>query len=178
VLLRLFVSFLLVGFGAYGGGTATISLIYHELVTKRHWLTDVQMNRLITLAEMTPGPIAVNAATFTGFQMNGFWGAAVATFAVILPSLSMLIAFLLFYKRYLNRWIRSADRDRILQALRPGILALILVAIWIFGRTAISGVVDLAIAAACLAVLVATKKVHPLLLILASGLIGLVLYRL
>ena len=176
MLLRLFTSFLLIGVGAYGGGTATISLIYHELVTKRQWLTDGQMTRLITLAELTPGPIAVNSATFVGYEVGGVLGSLLATIAVVLPSMLMLIAFTLFYNRYLRRLIPSETRQRMLAALRPGILALILYSVWRFGRSAITSVWELPIAAACLAVLLFLKKINPLFLILAGGVVGLIVY--
>ena len=86
-LLQLFLSFLQVGLFSIGGGYAAIPLIQSQSVEIHHWLTAEQFLDLATIAEMTPGPIAVNAATFVGLKVSGLPGALLATFGCILPSL-------------------------------------------------------------------------------------------
>ena len=87
IYLALFLSFLQVGMFSIGGGYAAMPLIQNEVVTFHGWMTMSEFTDLITIAEMTPGPIAINAATFVGIRIAGFPGAVIATFACILPSL-------------------------------------------------------------------------------------------
>ncbi|HDN85562.1 MAG TPA: chromate transporter, partial [Candidatus Aerophobetes bacterium] len=91
MLLSLFLTFLKIGLFAYGGGYAMIPLIQHEMVTSSGWLAMSEFLKIITVAEMTPGPIAINLATFTGYKLAGFPGAVVSTIGVILPSFFIVL---------------------------------------------------------------------------------------
>ena len=82
----LFITFFKIGLFTFGGGYAMIPLIQKEAVQRYGWLTDDEVLEIIAVAESTPGPIAVNSATFTGFKTAGFWGAFLATAGVVLPS--------------------------------------------------------------------------------------------
>ncbi|MBQ4011692.1 MAG: chromate transporter [Erysipelotrichales bacterium] len=82
----LFTTFLKIGAFSFGGGYAMIPLIREEIVTKHGWLEDEDMIQMIAIAESTPGPIAINAATFVGYRTAGFPGALAATFGIVLPS--------------------------------------------------------------------------------------------
>lgn len=82
----LFTTFLKIGAFSFGGGYAMIPLIREEIVTKHGWLEDEDMIQMIAIAESTPGPIAINAATFVGYRTAGFPGALTATFGIVLPS--------------------------------------------------------------------------------------------
>jgi len=93
-MIKLAVSFMLIGLGAYGGGMVTIPLIQHELVQNRQWLKFDEMGQILAIAQITPGPIAINAATFTGYRLSGVPGALLATAAVILPSLLILSVYI------------------------------------------------------------------------------------
>ena len=86
IYLQLFLSFLQVGMFSIGGGYAAMPLIQNQVVTSHSWLTMSEFTDLITIAEMTPGPIAVNSATFVGIRIAGIPGALIATFGCILPS--------------------------------------------------------------------------------------------
>ena len=86
ILLKLFLSFLQIGAFSFGGGYAAMPLIQAQVVIKYGWLTMEEFTNLITIAEMTPGPIAVNSATFVGTKIAGVPGALVATMGCILPS--------------------------------------------------------------------------------------------
>ena len=174
MLAKLFVSFALIGLGAYGGGLVTIPLIQHELVESRRWLEFHEMARILAVAQMTPGPIAVNAATFTGFRLSGILGAAVATAAVVLPSLSILV-LLTPWAAQLQKGRGAASRFR--QGLQIGVLSLIVVAVWSYGCGAIQGWRDFLIAAGAFVVLVASEgKMHPAVVILACGAVGVVVF--
>lgn len=168
-LLRLFTSFALIGLGAYGGGLVTIPLIQHEIVVRQNWLTFDEMAQLLALAQMTPGPIAINAATFVGFRIGGGVGAAVATLAVVLPS----IAILILLAPFVDRISKNGHVQKLREGLQIGVLSLILFATWSYGSGAITGWLDLAIAVAAFSVLVAFEgKLHPVFVILACGAIG------
>ena len=92
ILLQLYIEFFKIGTVAFGGGYAVLPLIREFIVEKQGWITMAEMTDLVSISNMTPGPIAVNSATFLGYKVAGFLGAIVATFAVILPSLVMLLA--------------------------------------------------------------------------------------
>ncbi|MEI3521698.1 MAG: chromate transporter [Anaerosacchariphilus sp.] len=86
ILLELFFSFLQIGAFSFGGGYAAMPLIQAQVVTKYHWLSMAEFTDLITISQMTPGPIAINSATFVGIKISGVPGALVATMGCILPS--------------------------------------------------------------------------------------------
>ena len=86
IYIQLFLSFLQVGALSFGGGYAAMPLIQEQVVNLHSWLSMSEFTNLITIAEMTPGPIAVNSATFVGMQIAGILGAVIATLGCILPS--------------------------------------------------------------------------------------------
>ncbi len=121
IFLQLFISFLQVGMFSIGGGYAAMPLIQNQVVDLHNWLTMNEFIDLITIAEMTPGPIAVNSATFVGIRIAGFPGAVIATFGCILPS--CFIVSLLAYIYY--RYQKVSALQSILGSLRPAVVALI-----------------------------------------------------
>ncbi|RDU24903.1 chromate transporter [Anaerosacchariphilus polymeriproducens] len=121
IYLELFLSFIQVGMFSIGGGYAAMPLIQSQVVTKHGWLTMSGYTDLITISGMTPGPIAINSATFAGMRIAGIGGAIIATLGCILPS-CLIVSFLAFlYYRYKEM---SALKS-ILSSLRPAIVALI-----------------------------------------------------
>jgi len=174
ILLPLYASFLLIGVSAYGGGIATIALIQYEIVTKHGWLTAIQMRNVITIAQMTPGPIAINSATLTGYKIAGIGGAHIASLAVITPGILLLIVYSLILSH-----LQSRDSlDRVKMALHPGIIALIIYSVYTFGSISINGFITGGIAAAAFfAILFTGKKVHPVIVIIAAGLLGIAIFR-
>lgn len=121
IYLELFLSFIQVGLFSIGGGYAAIPIIQSQVVEKYAWLSLNEFTDLITIAEMTPGPIAVNSATFVGIKIAGIPGAIIATLAVILPSLFIVSLLANIYFKY-----RNIDfMQKILGTLRPVIVALI-----------------------------------------------------
>lgn len=91
-LLEIFLTFLKIGAFTFGGGYAMIPLIQREAVENHHWVTDEDILDIVAIAESTPGPIAINAATFVGYHRRGFAGALAATFGVVLPSFVIILA--------------------------------------------------------------------------------------
>lgn len=120
ILFELFIAFLKVGFFAFGGAYAAIPLI-RDLVSSYGWLTDEALSRMIAVSESTPGPIMVNLATYVGASQGGLLGAAIATFAVVLPAFIIIVLLLSVLKRFAeNRLFKAA-----LAALKPCVIGII-----------------------------------------------------
>lgn len=121
IYLKLFFSFVQIGCFSFGGGYAAMPLIQEQVVTLNNWLSMNAFTDLVTIAEMTPGPIAVNAATFVGTQIAGTPGAIVATFGCILPSCVFVTLLAYIYTRYRNLSLLQGT----LGSLRPAVVAMI-----------------------------------------------------
>ena len=106
---ELFLTFFKIGLFTFGGGYAMLSLIENTCVDKKQWLTHEEMMNITVIAESTPGPIAINCATYVGLKQKGFWGAVAATFGVILPSFVIILLVSFFLDRFLEiKWVSSA----------------------------------------------------------------------
>ncbi len=109
MLLSLFLTFFKIGLFTFGGGYAMIANIREEVIDKRGWLNDDELTQVIAVAESTPGPIAINLATYVGFKKKGFLGSLLATLGVVLPSLVILFVISLFLDSFLaNKYIAYA----------------------------------------------------------------------
>ncbi|HPK86599.1 MAG TPA: chromate transporter [Atribacterota bacterium] len=173
-LIELIVSFMIIGIGAYGGGMATIPLIQQEIVNSRKWLSIKEMGEILAIAQMTPGPIAINSATFTGFKVSGITGSTLATIAVILPSLLILTFFTPFI---MDRFENNHYFIRFSCGIQVGVTSLIIFAVYSYGCGVIKGWFDLAIALIAFFLLVLSeKKLHPILVIVTCGILGLIFY--
>lgn len=121
IYLQLFFAFLQVGLFSVGGGYAAIPLIQGQVVEQHGWLSADTFANLVTIAEMTPGPIAVNAATFTGIHIAGIGGAVIATLGCLFPSLILVTVLAILYQKLKSNPIFQ----NLLQSLRPVVVALI-----------------------------------------------------
>ena len=121
MLLELFWSFFQIGAMSIGGGYAALPLIRSQVVELHGWLTMSEFADLITIAEMTPGPIAINGATFVGTQIAGLTGAIIATVGCVLPSSLIVLTLAWLY----NRFRRLTIIQGVLSGLRPAVVALI-----------------------------------------------------
>lgn len=119
--LQLFISFLQIGALSFGGGYAAMPLIQQQVVTLHGWLSLSEFTDLITISQMTPGPIAINSATFVGTRVGGFWGALCATTGCVLPS-CLLVSLMAW--AYLKYGHLSIIQD-VLSSLRPAVIAMI-----------------------------------------------------
>ncbi len=121
IFFKLFVCFLKIGLFSIGGGYAAMPIIQSQVVNNNHWLTMDEFSNLITIAEMTPGPITVNSATFVGMRIAGIGGAIAATFGCIFPSMIIMsiLSYLYFKYKQMNT-IKS-----VLCGLRAVVVALI-----------------------------------------------------
>ena len=118
---KLFFSFIQVGLFSVGGGYAAIPLIQEQIVNSHSLLTMGEFTDLITIAEMTPGPISINSATFVGTRLAGVPGAVICTLGCIIPSFIICLTLARFYYKYRN----FGGVQTVLSALRPAVVALI-----------------------------------------------------
>ena len=121
IYIQLFLSFLQVGALSFGGGYAAMPLIQEQVVNLHSWLSMSEFTNLITIAEMTPGPIAVNSATFVGMQIAGILGAIIATLGCILPSCIIVTLLAYVYMKYRNMSLLQGT----LASLRPAVVSMI-----------------------------------------------------
>ena len=121
IYIQLFLSFLQIGLFSVGGGYAAIPLVQSLIVERQGWITMTEFTNLITIAEMTPGPIAVNSATFVGIRIAGLPGAVAATWGCIFPSCIIVSVLAYIYRRYRG----GSAMGNILGSLRPAVVALI-----------------------------------------------------
>lgn len=170
--LQLFLTFVQIGIFGFGGGYAMISLIQTEVVNNHGWITSSEFTDIIAISQMTPGPIAINSATYIGYTATGsVWGSALATLGVCAPSLIIMLLVSRFYLKMKD----NAYVAQVMKMLRPVVIGLILAAAlllftpdnfidWksylIFGATLIAAV----------------NRVNPILLIAAAGVAGFLLY--
>ncbi|MDO4293382.1 MAG: chromate transporter [Eubacteriales bacterium] len=171
---QLFLSFLQIGMFSFGGGYAALPLIQGQVVTGHQWLTQSEFTDLITISQMTPGPIAVNSATFVGTRLAGFGGAAAATLGCILPSCVLVTLLAWLYLRYRKLSLLQG----VLDTLRPAVVAMIaaagvsimITAFWQDGRIALQTIKPDSILIFIAAVYLLKKKnMNPILVMTASG---------
>lgn len=118
---ELFWSFFQIGLLSFGGGYAALPLIQNQVVTIKGWLSLIEFTDVLTISQMTPGPIALNAASFVGTNLAGPLGAIVATLSVVTPSIIIVLTLAWFYFRYRNLSLMQGA----LSGLRPSVVALI-----------------------------------------------------
>ena len=102
ILCELFLTFAKIGFFTFGGGYAMIAMIENICVENKKWITHDEMMNITVIAESTPGPIAINCATFTGYKKAGFAGALAATFGIIVPSFAVIYLISMFLDNFLE----------------------------------------------------------------------------
>ena len=134
-LFQVFFTFFRIGAFTFGGGYAMIPLIQNEAVEKHHWVTDDDILEIIAIAESTPGPIAINSATFVGYRAAGVLGSIAATLGVVLPSFVIILA--------LSFVLEAFQEVRAVQyaffGIRAGVLALLCKALWTMYKKAPKG---------------------------------------
>lgn len=186
ILLKLFWSFFQVGLFSIGGGYAAMPFIQEQVVEVNGWLTMNEFVDVVTISQMTPGPIALNAATFVGMKVAGLLGAVIATLGSVAPSCIIVLILAYLYYKYREIWaIKGA-----LGGLRPAVVALIasaglsILLMALFGAQAQSwfkiqiSQMDVTAAVLFAAGLFALRKwkPNPIYVMLGAGAIGLVVY--
>lgn len=181
ILLQLFLVFLQVGMFSIGGGYAAIPVIQNLVVNEKAWMTIEEFTNLITIAEMTPGPISLNASTFVGEQMAGVGGAVVATLGCVVPPLVIISILGFVYFKFSKLSIIKG----VFRQLRPVVIGLILAsaatilinAFWGGIKNINLQTTDWAIIATfiiCFILLrIKTFNINPILILIFSGSVGL-----
>ncbi|MDR2682520.1 MAG: chromate transporter [Dysgonamonadaceae bacterium] len=170
---QLFVTYFKIGLFGFGGGYAMLSLIQHEVVERHQWLTAAEFTDIVAISQMTPGPIGINSATYIGYTVTGgVWGAVVATLAVCLPSFVIVLLIAGSYRKFRsNRYVNDAFKG-----LRPVVTGLIAAAaLLLMNRENFVDYKSLIIFGIAFLLTMFTR-LHPILLIVLAGGVGLVLY--
>ena len=172
IYLQLFLTFLKIGFFGFGGGYAMLSLIQSEAVVRHAWLTGAQLADIVAISQMTPGPIAINSATYVGYTVTGnIFGSMLATAAVCIPPLTLMVLITTFYaKMQHNRYMEEA-----LKWMRPMLAGMIGAAALVFlnKESFIDWISVLIFAAAFVATWL---KINPILVIIIAALAGIIIY--
>ena len=185
VLLDLYISFFQVGLFSLGGGMAALPLIEEQIVTNRGWLTVGEFSDILAISQMTPGPIAINASVFVGTRMAGFTGSIVATLGCITAPVLMSLVMIKLYTKYKS----LALMQGILSCLRPAVVALIsfagmsvfMSAVWPYtGEVIVRSLQTMDLIALFLFIagfaVLRKFKLNPVLIMLGTGVVGIVLY--
>ena len=192
ILFRLFITFFEIGLFTFGGGYAMISLV-REKVLSHGWMTDAELSNMIAVSESTPGPIAVNMATFVGSTQAGILGSAMATLGVVLPSFIIILLISAIMKNFL----KYEPVKAFLLGVRPCVIALIMGTAVTLGLSTLFGfksigtpiettafspdiqgiVIFLAVMTSAITLKKITgKKPSPIILILISAILGMIIY--
>lgn len=182
ILLELFQTFFMFGLFSFGGGMANMELMRSRVVTQHAWMTTGEFTDIISIAEMTPGPLGINIASFVGTRVAGIPGTLAATLAYVLPSLVIVMILARVYYKY-----RNLDGVKgVLNGLHPAIAAMVLAAaVKIVGNAWWGGIEKISVETsnwtailltAVFLYLLQKKKVGPVQTILSCGVIGAVLY--
>lgn len=186
IFIQLFYTFFKIGLFGFGGGYAMLSMIQGEVVTRYNWLSTSEFTDIVAISQMTPGPIGINSATYVGYTavINagythgiGILGSLIATFSVVLPSFILMILISRFFLKYQKHQSVAA----VFNGLRPGVVGLLAAAALVlmnkenFGTSIFQIIISISL---FLGVFIASYKFkkNPILLILLSGLIGLLVY--
>lgn len=179
---QLFETFFLIGLFGYGGGYASMELIRSRVVLQRAWMTGAEFTDVITISEMTPGPMGINIASFVGVRVGGISGTVVATLSYVLPSLILVMTFAAVYFKYQ----KLKGVQGVLAGLRPAVVAMIAAAMLrLVGNAVWGGLEQISFintnwvaVFVCLAGLwfLRKKKTGPIPVIFASGVVGALIY--
>ena len=167
--LTLFLTFFKIGAFTFGGGYAMLPLIQREIVEKRKWITNDDILEVVAIAESTPGPIAVNSATFVGYRTGGFSGALLATLGVVLPSFAVILAISFVLREFES--LKAVQYA--FSGIRAGVLALVRKALWSMYKQSPKNAVSYALMAIAF-VLVAFLGADVLPVIIGCAAVGLI----
>lgn len=167
-ILKLFLTFFKIGAFTFGGGYAMVPLMQREAVEKNNWISDDDILEVIAISESTPGPIAINSATFIGYKVAGTLGSFFATLGVVMPSFIIILAISFVLRQFEDiKYVQYA-----FNGIRAGVLALILKACWSMYKKMPRGGISYFIAIAAFSA-VALFDINVLIVIVCCGILGL-----
>ena len=197
IYLALFISFFKIGLFGFGGGLAILSLIQME-VESHGWMTQQEFVDIVAVSQVTPGPIGINCATYVGYNTAGIWGSVLATFAIVLPSLIIMLSVCKAYFWLKNRFQGNPYYEQTLRMLRFTVIGLVASAALLLIKPTnfidpISWIIFAVVAFFTILPNFVKKKgesrlstftfqlstylSHPILLIVLAGLAGYIIYR-
>lgn len=176
ILLELFVTFFRLGLFTFGGGYAMISIVEDNCVEKKKWITHDEMMNLTVIAESTPGPIAVNCATYVGYKKAGFPGAVAATVAVVLPSFIIIYIISLFLDSFLKITLIAKAFRGIKVAVGVLILSAAFNMIKKMNKKALPVIITVCACAAMLCVNFLSLRFSSVALMLIAGAVSLIVF--
>jgi len=168
--LGLFLTFLKIGAFTFGGGYAMIPVIQREIVEKHGWISDDDILDIIAIAESTPGPIAINSATFVGYQVAGFWGSVASTFGVVLPAFTIIYIISFFLRQFEE--LKAIKYAFI--GIRAGVLSLLINAVIKMGKKCFKNIFSYIVVALSFAA-VAIFDVNVLFVIIVCAVSGVIM---
>lgn len=169
MLLEMFFTFFKIGAFTFGGGFAMIPIIQEEVVNKKQWIREEEFMDTISVAQSSPGPIAVNASIFVGYRIKGFIGALVSTIGTVLPSFITILIIARFFSYFKDNTIF----ERIFMGIRPAVVALIFSALYRLVYKSYLGYTALGLALLALLILV-FLKISPIYMVLAGIIISII----
>ena len=171
LLVKLYLAFLKIGTFSFGGGYAMLPFIQKEIVEKNNWISSTEFTDIIGISQMTPGPVAINSATFVGYKISGVIGSIVATLGVITTSFILVVII----NRILDKFKEFKMVQAALLGMKPALIALIIYAFWDLAIDAYKDWKSIFITV-IIAVVLWSKKVHPILVIVIAAILGLVFH--
>jgi len=171
ICLKLFITFFKIGLFSFGGGYAMLPLISKEVIANNHWLGAKEFADLVAISQATPGPIAINGATYVGYRVGGFWGSVFSTLGVVFPSFIIMLIIIRFFTKFRN----NEHVENAFLVLRPATIGLIAAAAILISYDSF---IDFKSVIIFLCIFIASYKYEtdPILLTVISGIVGLVLY--
>jgi len=169
-LIKIYLEFFKIGIVSFGGGQAMIPILQRELVTNLHWITIKNFLYFVSIAEITPGPISVNMATFIGYKINGVIGAIISTAGVASPSFILILLIVTAIKKLQKYPVYRA----FIAGVKPVIIVLLISAIYIITGRSFHGILPYLFSLVAFAVFTKFKP-NAALLLLAMGVIGIFL---
>lgn len=171
ILINLFITFFKIGLFSFGGGYAMLSMIQQEVVTKNTWVSPSEFINMVAISQATPGPIAINMATYVGFKVNSILGATFATLGVVMPSVIIMIIITRFFVKFKNnKYVEGA-----FLGLRPATVGLVAAAAILVSFGTFIDYKSIIIFV--MAFILSYKyKFDPILMIIVSGVLGYIVY--
>lgn len=168
-MLQLFIVFFKIGAFTFGGGYAMIPLISKEVVENKKWITDDDILEIVAIAESTPGPIAINSATFVGYKVCGFLGSFFATLGTVLPSFCIILVISFVLSEFQD--IKAVQYA--FNGIRAGVLALLIKALWTMYKKCPKNIISYIVMGASF-ILTAILNIPVLAVIIGCAVFGLI----
>ena len=170
IYLELFFSFIYIGTFSFGGGYTALTLMQEQMVNVKEWLTLSELADIITISEMTPGPLAINAATFIGMKMGSIPGAVISTLGFVVPAIIFVLILMYIY----NKFFSTPTFQNIFSGIRPATIGFVLSAGLSIVLLAVSnGIISIIIFVGSFILLKSKIKfISPIFIIILTGVIG------